>query len=331
MRNLIVLFTLLLSLNLFAQNGLKKIDIDPNFNLANSPYGKLEMYYFKLPEIANSEYKFHFRYIKNSQVVDLFSNDSLSFQGKLLNYIIEKENDKPRNYVYQISNLDNNLATKIGKQIFEKKNLDIPTDRLIKNWSYNWFDCGNINLTFKVNNTLFNKNFTCLHNQNDSLEFVNELKKNDLEFNQTLQLEEQFESFKSKLEKGKSYSNGYWTMYKMTEEQIAGWEIGKPRREYLYSIKDTITNHLEKKLNELVKNVDKLHCYGDFEIVFSKKGQAKRINISEPIDKDDYECKKIIKKALRKIKFDFVDLKYDFTRTINFWDNKINVYDRTIY
>jgi phosphoribosylaminoimidazole-succinocarboxamide synthase len=48
-------------------------------------------------------------------------------------------------------------------------------------------------------------------------------------------------------------------------------------------------------------------------------------------DKDYKKCKRVLKKAFREIKIDFVDPKYEFSRELSFGQKGIYIYDRMIY
>ena len=48
-------------------------------------------------------------------------------------------------------------------------------------------------------------------------------------------------------------------------------------------------------------------------------------------DQDYQKCKRVLSKALRNIRIDFVDPKYEFKKTVSFNKNEINVYDQTLY
>jgi hypothetical protein len=48
-------------------------------------------------------------------------------------------------------------------------------------------------------------------------------------------------------------------------------------------------------------------------------------------DKDYQKCRRILKKAFKEIKIDFIDPKYIFYRDLNFGQKKIYISDPTIY
>lgn len=325
----IFILATLLSINLFSQNNLLTSNLDFDFNQSI---------------IQNSESKIHIRFIKDCQIVDLQSNNGRDFTGTLINKIIELKKIKtdygkdfgPDKYIYEKLELNDKSVSKIGHQLLAEKIFEIPTDTLIKGWNFNWLDCGSIYFNFKIDNSFTSTEYTCPWSQNDSVIYVEKVKNSFDSIMAILDLKSKFSDFKNKLEKGKYYSNGFWTMYIMTDKQSKKWEDSKPQRDYLYSIKDTITNFLKIRLNEIIKKPEDLDCFDEYYLNFTKKGELKTVSIIETdlgreSKKEFKKCKRIIQAAFEKIKIDFVDPKYEFTRKIEFWNDKINVYDPTRY
>lgn len=333
-------------MNSFGQNSLKKIDLNENYTWHNHTEQELNEYYFGLKPINLSKYKYHFRYMKTGQIIDLISNDGKEFSGYLINETTEYKftkteygNDsKASNYVYENKELDKKLSTKVGQYIIKQKIYSLPTDSLITNWNFNWLDCFGISLNYKVNDKIYLTSYTCPWNQKDTIKHVSQIKSTYKYINQTLDLKKEYSIFTSKLEKGKSYSkDSYTMMYILTDKEIELRKKGKPKRDYLKSIKDTIDNHLEKELNRLIPNSTDLSCYDDYQLNFSKKGKLKSIKAVdmgfwERLSDNDYrKCRKILKKAFREIRIDFVDPKYDFFRELSFGQKDIYIYDSTMY
>ena len=337
-RKSFILFIFLISLNLFGQKGLTKIDIDNNYELNDNSSDDFVKYYFKLINIKNSNYKIHFRYLKNSQVIDIYSNDNINFDGEILNYLTEQKSIKgsdhtttPNKYVYEILKLDEKTSNQIGKDILNSNLQEIPDSKEIKNWSQNWLDCGSISFILKINSKITEKNFSCPWQQNDSINYVKSLKLIYNRIDNNDSIKNKFDEFKNKLEKGKSYSNGFLQMYFFTYKESESWKLNKPKRDYLKTIKDTITNYLDFKVNETITNTNGLDCFEDYHLFFSEKGKLLEIKIQGKLDKEERKCIKIIKNRLKNIKIDFVETKYSFERVLHFYNNKPSVYDNTIY
>ncbi|WGF94039.1 hypothetical protein [Aequorivita marisscotiae] len=341
----LTIIILIISFNLFGQSNLKKVDLNENYSWQNHSEEEINEYYFGLKPITKSVTKYHFRYIKTGQIIDLTSNDGIEFTGQLINETTEYKsikteygNDsKANNYVYEIKEINKTNSTKVGQYIIKQKTYLIPTDSLISNWSFDWLDCFGIGLNYKVNNKIYLKSYTCPWNQIDTLKYVSQIKNTYKYINQTLDLEKEYSKFTNKLEKGKSYSkDSYTMMYIMTDKENEGWRKGKPIRDYKKSIKDTIDNYLETKLNQLIPNSTELNCYDDYSLTFSKRGKLKSMKVDmgfweRLFDKDYKKCKRILKKAFKEIKIDFVDPKYEFNRELSFGQKGIYIYDRMVY
>ncbi len=329
MKYTIFIFAIILNINLFSQNNLLTSDLDFDFNQSI---------------IQNSESRIHIRFIKDCQIVDLQSNNGRDFTGTLINKIIELKKVKTDygkdlgsdKYVYEILKLKDKSVSKIGTLLLAEKVFDIPTDTLIIDWNFNWLDCGSIYFNFKIDNSFSSTEYTCPWNQDDSVIYVKKVKNTYDNITAILDLKSKFSDFKNKLEKGKYYSNGFWTTYVMTDKQSKRWEDNKPQRDYLYSIKDTISNYLNIRLNELIKNPADLDCFDEYYLIFAKNGELKKVSVVETdfdreSKKEFKKCKRFIQTTFEKIKIDFVDPKYEFTRKIGFWNDKVNVYDPTRY
>ena len=79
-----------------------------------------------------------------------------------------------------------------------------------------------------------------------------------------------------------------------------------------------------------------MDCYDSYYLTFSRNGKLKKVTVNmgfweRIFDKDYKKCKRIIKKAFKEIRIDFVDPKYEFYRKLSFGDQGINIYDPTIY
>lgn len=327
-RKQITSFLIFFTFNLFAQNSLKKVDIENNYIWkTNSSFDK-EMYYFNLPNIQKSNYRIHFRFNTNGQIIDVFSNDNINFQGKLLNKVIELKAVKPtkvgefvsytpKNYVFEIVELNDSVSNLIGKQILKEKLIDTPTDKFINNWNVTGPDCDRINFELKNDTKIILTKYSCLDMQNDSIIYVKKLK-DFVQSIDSLNLYDMYELFNNRLEKGKTYSNSIATFYKNNEKEEKEFEYKK-------SIKETLDKYLVKKLNEQIINLKEINCNAEYYLLeFTKKGTLKEISINDSEDEEFYKCKNIIQKAFDKIKIaEFVDPKYEFERVLILRNNEI--------
>lgn len=307
---------------------MKKVDIENNYMWKTSSAFDKEMHYFNLPDIQKSNYRIHFRFNTDLQLIDVFSNDSINFQGKLLNKVIELKAVKPKkigefvsyipkNYVFEIVELNESVSNLIGKLILKEKLIDAPKDKFIKNWNITGPDCDRINFELKNNNKIVATKYSCLSEQNDSINYVTKLKA----FNKSIDslgLYEKYKLFNHRLEKGKTYSNQIARFYKMNKKEEKEFEYKK-------SIKKVLNEYLVKKLNEQIRNLKEITCNADYYLLeFTKNGTLKEITISDSVDKEFYKCKDIIQKAFDKIKIvEVVNPKYEFDRVLIFRNNEI--------
>lgn len=303
------------------------------------------VFYFDLLPLENSAYNFHFRYIKSGQIIDLYSKDKLSFSGQIINFIQETKevkteyryNAEPINYVFNKLQIADTSATKLGKYILKEKTNEIPTDSLISKWNFNWLDCGAIKFKYKLVDKISNQTYTCAQNQNDSIAYVVDIKNLKDMLSNDLELKSSFDNFTNELPKGASYKiDGWITMFKLSEKQLEWREKNKPMRDYLKTVKDTIDNYLEFELNRLIPNSAELDCFDDYRLTFNKNGRLKSMKVDmgfweRMFDKDYQKCRRILKKAFRKIKIDFIDPKYVFYRDLSFGGKEIYITDPTLY
>ena len=342
---LLFLFCFFISVKATSQSNFERKILNDEYSWNNSSQNERNKYYFGIDSLNLSTSEYHFRYEKSSQIIDLYSDNGIDFKGQIINIIQENKTVKTDygkdsrafNYLFERKEISNSEATKAGQLILSEKSYYIPTDSLINNWSFGWTDCGAITFDYKVKTSFHHKSYTCAKNQKDSLDFVIKIKKTTDSLQGILDLKKAYDNFKSRLPKGKSYTiDGWINMYIMTDKQSEGWRNGKPIRDYKKSIKDTIDNYLEFKLNELIPNSTELNCYDDYSLTFSKKGKLKNMKVDMGFwerlsDKDYKKCKRILKKAFREIKIDFVDPKYEFSRELSFGQKGIYIYDRMVY
>ncbi len=316
----------------YAQNNLVKVPV-----AKGDPYN----YAQHLPDIKNSGYKYYIRYHTLSQITDLYSNDSINFNGQLLNHIkeVDTKTSEGRNYVYQITHLDADACSKVGYKILKDKLPAIPTDTLITGYNNELNDCAGVNFIFKINETFIKTSYGCPWYQDTSIPQLKLLDENYIYIDSVLKLEEGYNTFTSKLEKGKYYSMGFTGMYIKTDSEMRAWEKLKNENRYLYSVKDTISNYLRAELNKIHNNKDYITCF-DYNLVFSKKGKLiKTVKFHEPdetflvrlFDKDYQNCKKKIKRLFKNISLKHLHLKYGFARQISFYEGNFTLSDPTAY
>ncbi|WP_299683629.1 hypothetical protein [uncultured Dokdonia sp.] len=344
-KSLLILFFVLLSNVGKSQSQFERKDLNENIGSTYLTEYKQAEYYFDLVPLENSKYNFHFRYIKSGQIIDLHKENNGDFSGQIVNFIQETKeakteygyNAEPINYVFNKVKIADTCATKIGQYILKEKTNKIPTDSLIPKWNFNWLDCGAIKFKYKLKDKISSGTYTCPQNQNDSIKYVTNIKNLKDTVANILELKASFDDFTNKLPKGASYKiDGWITMYKLSEKQLEWHEKNKPMRDYLKTIKDIIDNYLELELNRLIPNSADLDCFDDYRLTFNKNGRLKNMKVDmgfweRMFDKDYQKCRRILKKAFREIRIDFIDPKYMFYRDLSFGGKEIHITDPTLY
>ncbi len=329
----------------FSQDNLIRKDLNEDIGSTYLTEFNQAEYYFDLLPLENSKYDFHFRYIKSGQIIDLHSENYKDFSGQIINFIQETKevkteygyNAEPINYVFNKVKIADTSATKLGQYILKEKTNEIPTDSLIPKWNFNWLDCGAIKFKYKVADKISNQTYTCAQNQNDSIAYVVDIKNLKDVLSNNLELKSSFDNFTNELPKGASYKiDGWITMFKLSEKQLEWREKNKPMRDYLKTVKDTIDNYLESELNRLIPKSADLDCFDEYRLTFNKNGRLKSMKVDmgfweRMFDKDYQKCRRILKKAFKEIKIDFIDPKYMFYRDLSFGGKEIYITDPTLY
>ncbi|MFK7907667.1 MAG: hypothetical protein AB8B69_21190 [Chitinophagales bacterium] len=348
---LLTIFLLFTIFQAFAQTTLKSTRIDTNYTWKNSTLIERNHFYLKLPVVEKSQYKTHFRISLTGQIIDFFSEDSISFKGILTNEIIEYKETETKwgkgsekyQIVYQTQELDESLSTQLAKQIIESGQVAIPTDSLIEGWNDGYLHCKSIDFQFKIDEFYKELSFSCTNNQLDSIRFKSIILSNEELLKNELDLETKYIEFKNLLPKGKTYSkDGYKMLYFIATDGIPEWEKNAPRRAYLKSIKDSLDNYLEKEVSKQGIDLEEMECLEDYYVAFGTDGRLKKVQIPkhEKLDlrkgrgnkKEVKQCRKKIKSIFRKADLGSFNLKYKVYRVIS-CDAKgeVKIKDYTLY
>jgi hypothetical protein len=315
----------------------------------------------ELVDIEKSEYQFYFRAFLGRQVVELFSGDMNTFSGSITSSIKEfdqvrikgeKQTKAIKFHVEKIP-IDSTLASTIANEIMQSGQLKVPTDSLIDTWTRWYLHCGSLKFEMKKNRNYITQSFHCPWSQPDSVQFKDVILRNYNLLVTQLQLDSVYNEFWNQLPLGKSYSSsGYGMTYKLTEKEEKYWQKGKPRRDYLKSIKDTIDTFIRANINALdtlpVIHEDEDHsCFHDFYLTFGKDGELKEV-WTRPIDRqvlkidgissyiwdvrEAKKCMKEVEEIMKDINLSDFNLEYEVTRTVNITlKDKWMVFDTTIY
>lgn len=354
------IFFLLLTICISGQkNGLRTKLIDENYSWSNKSAEQLDSFYFDLQPIQTTKFKSHFRISLTGQTIDFFSSDNLEFHGKLTNYITEyitvksKESDydqsKEHQYVIEQIELEQTKVDKIIEKLIKTGQPEIPTDTLINSWQHNFLHCNSLVFQFNLNGKYTKQIFHCPWGQKESVEYKNIVLDNYQTLKSTFQLDSLYDSFESKLPKGKTYSrDGYRMMYKWTDKQSENFAKTKPQRDFMKSVKDTIDIYINSELKKQDIKLNGIDCFEDYRLTFGKNGKLKTIKLShhdkptlkKSLGLGDYltdkkeirKCKRKIKQIFSSIDLSFLNLETEIYRTFSFdHKNEYQLRDDTIY
>ena len=261
------IYVCIISIHAFGQeNKILTKRLNSNYSWRNSTKTQRDSFYFSLIDVSKTNYTTHYRISSNKQIVDIFSNDNINFQGRLLNYIIEKKEIdlgeyESIKYYFQYITLDSLIAKSIANK-FATTNLDkIPTGKLIKGWNHDYLHCYNLKFEFCQNQIYASNEYYCLHAQNDTISFKLIIEQNIDSLRNQLKLEQLYDSFKLDLPKGKSYSfDDYRILYIPTKKEVRESQRDKPNREYMSQVNDTLNKFLSDTLTKIFLTKGGFEC-----------------------------------------------------------------------
>ncbi len=306
-------------------------------------------HYVDFEDVEKTSFPYLFRYTAGYQTIQVTSNDGENFEGIVFNYIYGKtkvinrrKSVSVNNYYYSIDSIPDELATSFADILREYDVFSFPEESEFKEWNKRtYLHCSNFILNGKTPDTILRLRYTCPSLAGNYVEFAKTVESLRDSIHKSFQLDHLYDSLLWRnLEPGCFYRRGIMSRYKMTSKQIENWEKGKPYREQLKSVSDTINHLLEEHLNSVMTNqeIKELTCYGGIDIKFSKTGRVKSCsdryhdNIFDSLfDFDWHRCKRKMKKALKGFRVDEIDVKYDFKRNIGEHDGKLWVRDDMIY
>jgi hypothetical protein len=351
----LLILSILIGLNSYSQNELQSVRLSDDYSWRNHSQSELDEFYFNIEPLKNSIYKYHFRHQRDGQIIDVYSENGENFSGELINSITKYKDirtdygkdSKADGYIFENIKLNNDSATKVSKLILNQIFYSIPTDTLIAGWDFGWLDCGAISFSFKIKNEFWFSEYTCHWQQNDSINYVPDIKSIYDTISQIFDLQTKYSEFESNLEKGKTYSkNGFVMMYVMTEKQSSEFHKSKSQREYLKSIKDTINTYLKSEIAKHKIQFNGIDCFEEYQLIFNKNGRLEKVKVSDNDkpklsdgldfyfeDKSEIrKCKKLIKQIFKEIDLSSLNLKYKIYRTLSFGnENEVQLRDNTIY
>lgn len=348
MGKLVSILLILFSFSITAQ--LQKVEIDFDLMLPTITWEERDSIYFDLPIIVHSSYKNHFRVYLNGQTVDFISNDSVSYKAILTNDITEykdvKNRKKRHKYIFEKIEFDKITSTKLALKILASGQAEIPTDTLIPSWNSWFFHCSGVKFHFKAGGLYAEKTYRCIDKQNDTICFIDIIKRNIQILQNELSLDSCYQAFISKLESGKTYSSdGYWFLSTLSTKPSKKVLRHFTRKFYFDSIIDTIDSFILSNIqtNEFQNEES---CNMQYHITYSKNGKLKKVKmekyykpkLADGLDfyledvKTNRMCKKRIKQLFKKINLYKFNFKYPLDRIVDVsFDGSITLRDYTMW
>ena len=344
------------SISIYGQNQENNIQIkrvDKNYTWETATQEKIDSFYFDLTPVCNSNMQKHIRFSTEGTIIDLFTNDNQIYEGFVIKYIYDyvynkkTDNSERKHIIFEKIPLGNEKVKWVMDTLIAKQ-FEIPTDTLILNWNKRFFDGYGIKFTFKINDQFKTQYYNNPESQNDSVDYKHIIIDNDNFITTTFRIDTISRTFSNKLPKGKMYSLGAMGIYIMTEKQIKKREEGKPIRNYLKSVRDTINNYIKTELAKQKIELKDIDCFDDYLIVFGKNGKLKKVTIYHKPKRKDYDlsgfleekreirkCKSEIAKIFKKMNLSFIEPikpKYNIYRKFSFnYDGKYQFYDNVHY
>jgi len=166
----------------------------------------------------------HFKIFFNQQSISLIEKKNGDKFGYVVNRIIQynyKKKDKNKlkdTYeFYQTIELSKIQIENVINQLFETKQIEIPSDTLIPNWNRNYLHCNSVQFKLRIGKKTVNQNYDCPWNQDATNNMISTIIDNEKYIRKELKLDSIYSEFKNNLPKGKTYSSdGYRMMYIMT-------------------------------------------------------------------------------------------------------------------
>lgn len=355
--------TLFILLFFFCVSGqesrLRTKRIEASYSCRNATAEQPDSFYFDLQPVRTTKFKSHFRISLTGQIIDFYSLDNVKFQGKLTNYIVEYRTVKRKKdnygqsiehqYVIEQIDLEQTKIAQFVDVLISSGQPEIPTDTLITSWQHNFLHCNSLVFQFNRNGKYTKQIFHCPWSQKDSVEFKSIILNNYEKLKSTFQLDSLYDSFESKLPKGKAYSrDGYRMMYKMTDQQSENWKKSQPQRDLMKSVKDTVDSHINSELKKQDMKLSGISCFIDYQLTFGKNGKLKSVKpfyhdkptLKKSLGLFNYigdvreikKCKRKIKQLFSTVDLSFLNVKTEIYRTFSFDHNKQYLLrDDTIY
>lgn len=326
-----ILFCLFI-VNSNAQIGKKKVLCDTLFFY--SQY-KADIKLLRLKDLSRSTDSLYIRFSTEGQIVDIWTEDGISYKGLIKNYAYSyyPDNELKKRRRSKLFSKAISLDTLTAKSVFDLfQSIDqIPTEDSIHGWQ---IGCDGSTYTFEkaTPDTDRFKTYWSPYGQDSTVSEARDIQRCVDSMYSWLKLQKTYDTFISQLRPG-YYSNGSIRLWiKQSKKEISRWKKYKSDYALLYKMKDTINNYLSDTLTKLLKPDNRLLSDGDVFLKISKHNNLVSVRTNENFldkeEKRDYLYrKKAIKKAFRHIKLDFVHSSIGYRKRFSYFQGKVRIFD----
>jgi hypothetical protein len=287
----------------------------------------------KLPHLISTTDSFHFRFWKEGQAVDIWTNDYQTVFGQLINYTNsyqshddDKRKQKPGKTFSSAVQLDTLLALQVMELM---KTIDsIPSEESINGWE-NGCDGVTYILETSTPTHYYFKSYWTPTAQDSTLLEAKQIQSFVNSVTTLLSLNEEYNKFFGALKPG-SYREGMVVTTKFTRQQRKRWVKDIPHRQYLESIEDTLNQYLSDTLTKRLAALGGINCYSPFVLQFSPKNKLTKISLDKHfydlVDRMEYrKCKRKIRSAFSEVEARFVNCKRSYSKIFNYYDNNVTI------
>lgn len=289
----------------------------------------------KLPSLLRSKDSLYFRYYRIGNVVDIWSEDGVSFNGVVTSYTyksVDKKGhkiDSPSKYFFTKESLDSLVARKIY-ELLRRVDL-IPTGDSIKDQE--WINADRYFCFVKVTPWCI-----CSKQYKNPLEqtlpvFTQNLSPVIKKIDSVLRLRSKRDTFISSLKPNLSYCfDDRFNLRCLKGKK--GKEIMQKHYNdtYMDSISDPLNKYLSNTLTNIFAKQQPIKCYTNFILHFSADNLLIKITTDDKFDSktERQEFKKyhrLIKEAFKDVDLSFVHSELAYKKELAFRDRKIDITD----
>lgn len=326
---------------LHGQERYSKVNIEKNLRW-NKNLSTLDKTYLPIHDISDSCKFYHFRIRTVNQLIELYGDESQTFEGRIFNIIIEQKKGGKKTgrqffhskYIFQCSEIEPVLASQLGRFLIAENLMGLPTDSIVENWEIRYQNGPSLRFDIKQGKKIIQLTYRMIWSQPDLNLFVKRIFDLEKSIESSLNLEKLYKEFKQNLDRGKFYTFGdelSGTIHFLTPWESRIWEKEQPRKKWLGENSNMIQEYLKA---EIKGKVDKdFDLPESFVFTVNRKGNIVKVKSDVPIfpwERINYpeynNGIKELKAMLKRISVDFTEIKYPLKFTIYILDGKVSIY-----